>query len=348
MGVSAERQPAFMNLFSSTRTSSADPVQAAIRNAAATTGAGFDYLLSTARRESGLDPSARAGTSSATGLFQFIDSTWLETVKEAGPALGFGDYASAIAKTPSGTYVAPDPAARAAILALREDPEANALMAGALTQRNREKLIDALGREPTEGELYAAHFMGAQGAASLIGLAASAGDTNAAAAFPRHAAANPAIFYDADGRARSIGEVYEVVTSGAARANAAAAGEEEALPQNPAAWLAIPAHNAYAAEGGMAFHGLFRSNAGAPLSHAVSTHWSRLGPQASEANRSVSPSIGPAPQAAESAGAGKPLVAPPPQQPQREGVLSTIGSFFASIFAVSQAAPVRDGKAWGG
>jgi hypothetical protein len=336
-----------MNLFSSSGPSNADPVQAAIRNAAASTGAAFNYLLSTAQRESGLDPTARAGTSSATGLFQFIDSTWLETVKEAGPSLGFGTYASAIEKTASGTYVASDPSARAAILALREDPEANALMAGALTQRNRDKLVDALGREPTQGELYVAHFMGAQGAASLISLAASAGETNAVAAFPRHAAANPTIFHDADGRARSVSEVYEVLTSSSARA-APTAEEGEAISQNPATWLAIPAHNAYAAESGMTFHGLFRSDARAPLSHAVSTQWSGLGPQASEANRSALPARGTAP-AAESASPATPPAPLAREQRQRpEGVLTSIGSYFASIFAVSQAAPIRDGKAWGG
>ena len=51
-------------------------VQSAIARAATRTGVDFDYLLAQAKLESGLDPSAKAGTSSATGLYQFIDSTW--------------------------------------------------------------------------------------------------------------------------------------------------------------------------------------------------------------------------------------------------------------------------------
>src|SRR6476646_11882530 len=52
-------------------------VTGAIRDAARVTGAGFEYLLNTALRESNLNPSAKAKSSSATGLFQFIDQTWL-------------------------------------------------------------------------------------------------------------------------------------------------------------------------------------------------------------------------------------------------------------------------------
>ena len=74
----------------------------AIRNAARQTGANFQYLLATAQVESSLNPTATVSSSSAKGLFQFIDQTWLTTLKEAGPALGYGRYADAIAMTPSG------------------------------------------------------------------------------------------------------------------------------------------------------------------------------------------------------------------------------------------------------
>ncbi len=77
----------------------------AIRDAARKTGAGFEYLLNTALRESNLNPNAKAKTSSATGLFQFIDQTWLGTMKQAGAAHGYGKYADAISKTSSGRFV---------------------------------------------------------------------------------------------------------------------------------------------------------------------------------------------------------------------------------------------------
>src|SRR5215470_2351624 len=102
----------------------------AIRNAARATGASFQYLLATAQVESGLNPTAAVSSSSAKGLFQFIEQTWLTTLKEAGPALGYGRYANAIVQLPSGRYEVPDPAMRREIMALRDDPSANAAMAG--------------------------------------------------------------------------------------------------------------------------------------------------------------------------------------------------------------------------
>src|ERR1041384_2290264 len=82
----------------------ASRVTGAIRDAARATGAGFEYLLNTAVRESNLDPNAKAKSSSATGLFQFIDQTWLSTIKQWGGSLGYGKYADAISKTADGRY----------------------------------------------------------------------------------------------------------------------------------------------------------------------------------------------------------------------------------------------------
>ena len=56
---------------------------AVILNAAGDrSGVDFDYLLQTAMRESSLNPTAKAQTSSATGLFQFLESTWLQVMKD--------------------------------------------------------------------------------------------------------------------------------------------------------------------------------------------------------------------------------------------------------------------------
>jgi hypothetical protein len=85
---------AAMFLFSTTERP--DTVQAALQYASRSTGVDFDYLLATAQRESNLDPAAQARTSSARGLFQFIESTWLATFKRAGPSHGYGDLAQRI------------------------------------------------------------------------------------------------------------------------------------------------------------------------------------------------------------------------------------------------------------
>ena len=115
-------------------------VTGAIRRAARMTGADFQYLLATAQVESNLDPKAKGATSSARGLFQFIEQTWLATLKEEGPALGYGPYADAIVRRPSGDYALIDPRHHKAVMNLRSDPAANAAMAGAFTRANASKL----------------------------------------------------------------------------------------------------------------------------------------------------------------------------------------------------------------
>jgi hypothetical protein len=188
-------------------------VTGAIKNAAETTGTSFEYLLSAAKIESNLNPQATASTSSAKGLFQFIDQTWLGTVKEAGSLLGYGKYADAISKSDSGSYSVSDPAAKEAILKLRDDPVAASAMAGVLTQSNGSKLAGAIGRRPTDAELYMAHFMGVGGATKLITAAENNPTASGAALFPNAAAANNSIFYDSAGRARSVADVYSVLST---------------------------------------------------------------------------------------------------------------------------------------
>jgi hypothetical protein len=184
-------------------------VTAAIRKASQVTGAKFGYLLATAKVESNLNPYAAARTSSAGGLFQFIDRTWLGTLKEAGPLLGYSRYADAITRTGDGRYIVTDPAMRREIMALRQDPTANALMAGVFTNSNARHLTNKLGRPPTDGELYMAHFMGATGAARLITAAENNPNSVAAHSFPAAARANRSIFFEKNGRARNFAEVAQ-------------------------------------------------------------------------------------------------------------------------------------------
>jgi len=206
-----------VDISNATATAGADPLRVriagAIKQAANTTGASFEYLLATAKMESNFNPKASASTSSARGLYQFIDQTWLGTVKEAGTQLGYGKYADAITKSGSGSYSVSDPAARSAIMKLRDDPEAACSMAAVLTQSNSFRLTGKIGRRPTDGELYMAHFMGVGGAAKLISNAEDNPNASAAGLFPNAAAANRSIFFERSGRARGVSEVYSVLTS---------------------------------------------------------------------------------------------------------------------------------------
>jgi hypothetical protein len=207
---------------SASRTAVLDPSRArvagAIKQVSNRTGVSFQYMLTTAKMESDFDPTAGATTSSAHGLFQFIEQTWLGTVKETGTQLGYGRYSDAISRTPSGGYAVDDPVMRRSILKLRDDPEAASSMAAALTQSNGFKLTGLLGRRPSDSELYMAHFMGVGGAARLIANAEDNPQAVGARLFPNAASANRSIFYAQDGRARSVSEVYSVLDGRYARA----------------------------------------------------------------------------------------------------------------------------------
>jgi hypothetical protein len=195
-------------ILSATRAASPSEVLVAIQSASRETGSDFAYLLATAQRESNLDNTAKSKGSSATGLFQFVDQTWLSLIKRYGGEHGLGHYAEAISRTESGRLMVGTPQMKSAILALREDPEISALMAGEAAAATKQSLECALGRKVCSGELYAAHFLGESGAKRLIALNEQHAGTRADFAFPDAAKANRSVFYHADGRAKTIGEVH--------------------------------------------------------------------------------------------------------------------------------------------
>lgn len=272
-------------------------VAGAIRDAARSTGASFEYLLTAARIESNLNPAAQATTSSATGLYQFIDQTWLATLKNAGPAHGYAQYANAITVGADGRYEVADPTVRAAIMRLRNDPAASALMAGAFTQSNAVQLVTALGRQPSEGELYIAHFLGPDGAAKLITAATSQPNASAAQMFPQATAANPSIFMNRSGQPRSVSEVYAALAGrfevaravafgpplrGAQAATSDPAGVTQAYVQasepqfaNPVPAAAVPP------EQRPLFQSMFSDRGNRPVTQTVSNLWTQPGADAS-------------------------------------------------------------------
>ncbi len=284
-----------------TQQTTAARVTGAIQHAAKATGTSFQYLLATAKVESNLNPNAVAKTSSAGGLFQFIEQTWLGTMKEAGASLGYGGYANAIARTESGRYVVADPAMKAAILALRQDPTANSLMAGALTKSNAAVLSQKLGRAPSDSELYMAHFLGANGAAKLIGRSEQQPGASAISVFPGAARANRSVFFNKDGRPRNVAEVSAELSSRfqVARtkmpANVAVAQAAPAAPVAPARPVAQAAPSALT-RAAVTTNPLAIPQA-ASVSPAVATRLAAIGPaSAPRAVASVAPSLDTAPR----------------------------------------------------
>lgn len=196
-------------------------VRSAIAGAAQATGADFGFLMAQAKLESSLDPTARARTSSASGLYQFTGETWLRTLDRHGADHGLG-WASALIE--GGTVR--DPAARSQLLAMRFDPQVASLMAGELANDNSAYLAGALGRQPDHAELYLAHFFGAEGAAKFLSALASDPSQSAASILPAAAASNRSTFYGGGGVARSVSEVMGVIRTRMAGAADGASGDE--------------------------------------------------------------------------------------------------------------------------
>jgi hypothetical protein len=197
-------------------------VGAAIQRASEATGADFGFLMRTAARESGYNPAAHAPSSSAAGLFQFVEQTWLGALKRHGAKHGYANYADLIQDSGDGRLSVTGSEAKKAVLALRMDPRASALMAGEMAGDNSAYIKGRVGREPTTGELYVAHFLGPKGSAELIEASHSRPGAAAASLFPDAASANPAIFYR-EGRAASVAEVYANLTGAQFSAPATAA-----------------------------------------------------------------------------------------------------------------------------
>ncbi|WP_233874985.1 transglycosylase SLT domain-containing protein [Paraburkholderia adhaesiva] len=130
--------------------------------------------------ESAFNPTAKAPTSSASGLFQFINSTWQTMLRKYGPKYDI----------PAGTP--------------QTDPRASALMGAEFIKENVAAL-KGVKADITPTDVYLAHFLGPGGARQL--LKADPG-TDAVALMPGPAAANRSIFFNRDGSHRTVKEVY--------------------------------------------------------------------------------------------------------------------------------------------
>ena len=106
-------------------------VRTAIRDAGGRSSADFAYLVRTAAVESSFDPAARSATSSASGMYQFVEATWLEMVENHGGKVGLGEHAAALSDGSAGPQLRQD------ILDLRHDPKTATFMAQAYADQNR-------------------------------------------------------------------------------------------------------------------------------------------------------------------------------------------------------------------
>jgi hypothetical protein len=182
-----------------------------IKNASKSTGVDFGYLMAQAAQESSFQADARATTSSATGLYQFLDSTWLSMMRAHGAKYGFADLAAQIQPDGRGGYSVADASHKQRILDLRKDPKVSAVIGAEFALSNKEHLEGELGHRVGSTELYLAHFLGAVGATRFLKAIERNAIQPAADLLPQAAAANRSVFYDrATGIARTVGDIYRL------------------------------------------------------------------------------------------------------------------------------------------
>lgn len=172
--------------------------------------AGVDpvYMMALADKESSFDTDAKAGTSSAQGLFQFVTRTWLEMIRDYGARYGLAEEAAAVKGRGSAITVAG--ALRTRVLGLRNDPRIAALMAAELIKRDRERIEARVGRALTTTELYLAHFLGTASAGRFLSLSSEKPDEVAGREFRSAARANRSLFTATSGGKRRSLTVAEL------------------------------------------------------------------------------------------------------------------------------------------
>lgn len=158
----------------------------AIKEASNKVGVDESIMLAMAKQESGFKPDAKAGTSSAKGLYQFIDSTWNSMVSR---------FSKSFPELLKGPY----------------DALASAI-AGALYIKENATFLKKNNIPVTGTNIYASHFLGAGGARTLL----TAPPNQIAAEVPglqAPAAANKNIFFvkgDVN-KPRTVDQVIEVL-----------------------------------------------------------------------------------------------------------------------------------------
>ncbi|MGB1025044.1 MAG: hypothetical protein ACPGYL_00695, partial [Rhodospirillaceae bacterium] len=213
-------------------------VLSSVRKASDRTGVSFAFLLAKAGRESSFRTDVSNARSSAHGLYQFTEQTWLEQMRRHGPDYGLGPLAEQIERRADGKLVVRDPEIRKQILDLRRDPGVSATMAAEYAAGNRAFLSKSLGREVGATDLYFAHFLGPQGAVDFLQALQRNPGQSAAEVNPPAAKANRKVFYDPTGRPKTVEEMYRAVAKGidgSIERYAGASGVPERAPAPPGA-----------------------------------------------------------------------------------------------------------------
>lgn len=137
--------------------------------------------------------------SSATGVGQFINKTWLSIMQD--PIMQ--------------KQVDTSKMTNQQILDLRKDPQLSMMATAVYGAQNKATLENALGRPVSDAEVYMAHMMGAGGATAFLNGYKNQPAQSAAALLPDAAASNPNVFYQKGDFSKplKLSAVYDNISS---------------------------------------------------------------------------------------------------------------------------------------
>ncbi len=158
----------------------------AILIASSLVGIGANFLVKMAGSESGLNPNAVNRNGGASGLFQFMAVTWASMVHVYGMKYNIN------------------------VIDVFK-PKANAVMGALYILENYGPLKELLNNEPTETDMYMAHFLGLGGAKKFFTALLNNPEDKADTIFPAAAKQNTAIFYDPNKNSLSLAEVHHLL-----------------------------------------------------------------------------------------------------------------------------------------
>lgn len=185
-----------------------------IKVASRATGVDFNFLVAQASVESGFQGDVRSHSrhSTAAGLFQFTNQTWLQMMREHGAKYGHADWAQSVVVQANGHLGADDPATEKKILDLRKDVKLSAIFAAEFAKQNAQQLQKAFGRKIGAADLHLAHLLGASGAIRFLKAHQVNSAQPAAELLPAAARQNPNLFFDrGDHTPHTVATVYRKV-----------------------------------------------------------------------------------------------------------------------------------------